>query len=176
MTEQSTKPVVNIADIELQSRPPAFAAKGEAATRYDARMGMIAPRIGARLLGYNITSVPPGMRAFPKHNHRVNEEMFYVIAGAGELHVGEQVHAVRSGDVIACPPGGPETAHQLVNTGDSDLTYLAVSTKLSPEICDYPTSGKFGIMADYGKDAEGKPNVFRHIGRAEDARDYWEGE
>ena len=61
MTEQATKPVVNIADIELQTRPPAFAAKGEAAARYDARMGMIAPRIGARLLGYNITSVPPGM-------------------------------------------------------------------------------------------------------------------
>src|SRR6476659_7377653 len=175
MTEQTTKPVVNIADIELQPRPPAFAAKGEAANRYDARMGMIAPRIGARLLGYNITSVPPGMRAFPKHNHRVNEEMFYVIAGSGELHGGEHVHAVRSGDIIACPPGGPETAHQLVNTGDSELKYLAVSTALSPEVCQYPDSDKFAVSA-YGD--SGKPGdwSFRYVGREQDAHGYWEGE
>jgi hypothetical protein len=31
-------------------------------------------------------------------------------------------------------------------------------------------------MADFGSDAQGQPNVFRHIGRAEDARGYWEGE
>ena len=172
----SVKPVVNIADIELQARPAAFAAKGDAAARYDARMGMVGPRIGARLLGYNITAVAPGMRAFPMHNHRVNEEMFYVIAGSGELRVGAQTHAVRAGDIIACPPGGPETAHQLVNTGDTELTYLAVSTKLSPELCEYPESGKFGVMADLGRDADGRPAMFRHVGRPDDARDYWEGE
>ena len=171
-----TRPLVNIADIELPPRPAAFAAKGDAAATFDARMGMIAPRIGARLLGYNITAVAPGMRAFPRHNHRVNEEMFFVLEGSGELRVGGQTHAVRSGDVIACPPGGPETAHQLVNTGDTELRYLAVSTKLSPEICEYPDSGKFGIMAELGTDANGQPKMFRHIGRPEDAHDYWEGE
>jgi hypothetical protein len=31
-------------------------------------------------------------------------------------------------------------------------------------------------MADFGPDAQGQPNVFRHIGRVEDARGYWEGE
>jgi uncharacterized cupin superfamily protein len=172
----NVRPVVNIDEIPLQPRPAAFAAKGDAATRYDARMGMIGPRIGARLLGCNITAVAPGMRAFPMHNHRVNEEMFYVLAGAGELRVGSRTHAVRAGDIIACPPGGPETAHQLVNTGDSELKYLAVSTRLSPELCEYPESGKFGVMADLGTGADGRPAMFRHIGRTEDARDYWEGE
>ena len=61
-------PIVNIADVELQPRPPPSAASGDAAQRYDARMGVIAPRVGAQLLGYNITAVPPGKRAFPKHN------------------------------------------------------------------------------------------------------------
>ena len=65
-------PVLNIADVELQPRPAAYSASGEAAGKYDARMGEIAPRVGAKLLGYNITAVPPGMRAFPKHNHRAN--------------------------------------------------------------------------------------------------------
>lgn len=72
-----TRPVVNIADIELQPRPKAMAAPGDAAQRFDARMGFIAPRIGAQKLGYNITAVPPGRRAFPFHNHRVNEEVSF---------------------------------------------------------------------------------------------------
>ena len=36
-----TRPIVNIADVELQPRPPAFAASGDAAQRFDARMGML---------------------------------------------------------------------------------------------------------------------------------------
>ena len=168
-------PIINVADVELQARPPAFAASGDAAQRFEARMGLVGARIGAKLLGYNITSVPPGKRAFPLHNHMVNEEMFFVLEGSGELRLGDATHAVRAGDIIACPPGGPETAHQLVNTGDGELKYLAVSTALSPEVCQYPDSGKFAVSL-YGD--SGKPGDwrFRHVGRNEDARGYWEGE
>ena len=49
------------------------------------RMAPVGPRIGAQLLGYNITAVPPGKRAFPLHNHHVNEEMFFILSGSGEL-------------------------------------------------------------------------------------------
>ena len=171
-----TKPLVNLDEIELQPRPPQFAATGDAAQRYDARMGVVGPRIGARLLGYNITAVPPGKRAFPAHNHRVNEEMFLILEGSGELRIGGSTWPVRAGDIVACPPGGPDTAHQLRNTGEVELKYLAVSTRLSPELCEYPDSGKFGIMADFGKDATGAPQTFRYIGKTGDARDYWEGE
>lgn len=169
-------PIVNIADVQLQPRPSAFAATGDAAQRYDARMGMVSPQLGARLLGYNITAVPPGMRAFPLHNHRVNEEMFFVLEGSGQLRIGDATHAVRAGDIIACPTGGAETAHQLVNTGDIELKYLAVSTRLSPEVCEYPDSGKFAVSAYNDADAGGQPWLFRHVGRAGDTRDYWEGE
>ena len=171
-----SKLLINIADVELQSRPPAFAATGDAAAKYDARMAMIAPNLGAKLLGYNITAVTPGMRAFPAHNHRVNEEMFFVLEGSGELRVGAQTHPVRAGDIIACPPGGPETAHQLVNPGEIELKYPAVSTRLSPEQCEYPDSGKFGVLAELGTEENGLPTMLRHIGRVEDAHDYWEGE
>ena len=170
------KPVINIADVELHPRPPAYAATGRAAGKFDARMGMIAPQLGAQKLGYNLTAVPPGMCAFPRHSHRVNEEMFYVIEGHGEVRIGEQTHAIRAGDVIACPAGGPETAHLISNTGEAELKYLAVSTRLSPEICDYPDSGKFAVLAEFGTDENGYPKMFRHVGRVDDARDYWEGE
>ena len=40
-------------------------------------------------------------------------------------------------------------AHQLINTSATDvLRVLAVSTRLSPEIGEYPDSGKFGVLAE----------------------------
>jgi len=169
-------PVLNIADVELKSRPPAFAPTGAAAERYESRLGQIAPRLGAQKLGYNLTAVPPGKRAFPAHNHRVNEEMFFVLEGTGELRIGTNVYPIRSGDIVALPPGGKDTAHQITNTGTVELKYLAVSTKLTPEIVDYPDSGKFGVLAEYPAGADGKPQTFRFVGRESSAVDYWEGE
>ncbi|MFQ6610160.1 MAG: cupin domain-containing protein [Fidelibacterota bacterium] len=139
-------------------------------------MGFIAPLIGARKMGYNLTSVPPGKRAFPHHHHHVNEEMFFILEGTGELRYGDDTYPVNKGDIIACPPGGKETAHQLINTGKMDLKYLAVSTKISPEIAGYPDSDKFAVLADQGQDAEGKPQTFRFIGRKGKSLNYWDGE
>jgi uncharacterized cupin superfamily protein len=170
------KPVVNIVDVELEARPAAFAATGPAAERYEARMGRIGQRIGARKLGYNITAVPPGKRAFPAHSHRINEEMFFVLEGAGEIHIGPDVYPLKSGDFVACTAGGSETAHQIVNTGDAVLRYLAVSTMLLPEVCEYPHSGKFGIFAEFSGHADEKPRLFRYVGREAQSIDYWDGE
>jgi uncharacterized cupin superfamily protein len=170
------KPIVNIEEVELLPRPAAFAPKGAAAERYDARMGFVAPRIGAQKLGYNITAVPPGKRAFPMHNHHVNEEMMFVIEGTGEVHIGAETYPIRKGDFVALPPGGKETAHQVMNTGTVELKFLAVSTKMTPELVDYPTTGKFGLLAESAPGPDGKPNVFRYVGRAEQSVDYWEGE
>jgi len=172
-----TKPILNIADAVLQPRPASFAAKGAAAEKFDARMAFIGPRIGAQKLGYNITAVAPGKRAFPFHNHRVNEEMFFVLEGSGEVRIGSETYPIRKGDIIACPPGGKESAHQIVNTGTEELRYLAVSTKMSPEIAEYPDSGKFGVLAEFAPAAQGeKPQQFRFVGRDANQVDYWDGE
>jgi uncharacterized cupin superfamily protein len=137
---------------------------------------MIAPLVGAQKLGYNITAVPAGKRAFPFHNHRVNEEMFFILEGTGEVRIGEAVYPIRAGDVIACPPGGKETAHQIANTGSSELRYLAVSTRMTPDIAEYPDSGKFGVLAEFPSGADGKPRTFRFVGREGNAVPYWDGE
>jgi uncharacterized cupin superfamily protein len=171
-----TSPILNLADIELLPRPAPFAAKGAAAARFDARMGQVAPRLGAQKLGYNVTAVPPGKAAFPFHSHRVNEEMFFILQGSGEVRIGTQTHPIRQGDFIACPPGGPDSAHQIANTGSAELRYLAVSTKLSPEIAEYPDSGKFGVLAEFTPGPDGKPKGFRFVSRENLSVDYWEGE
>lgn len=169
------KNIINLDEIEFQARP---AIMGTPPDKYDATMAWVAPQIGAKLLGYSVTKIAPGgNRAFPFHSHRVNEEMFFILEGTGTLRAGDTEEPVRKGDFIACPSGGPETAHQLVNTGEGDLTYIGVSTQLSPEIADYPDSGKFGILANFGVDENGQPKRFMYLGKeGEGIKDYWEGE
>ncbi len=171
-----SEPVVNISDVELEPFPARMQPSGKTAEKYEARLGLIAPRVGASQLGYNVTAVAPGKRAFPLHNHRVNEEMFFVLEGAGEIRIGDAVYALEQGDVVACPAGGEETAHQIVNTGDVELRFLAISTKLSPEVCEYPESGKFAVLAEFATDVDEPAEVFRYVGRAGDSIDYWDGE
>src|SRR5690242_2138460 len=102
------KPVINLDEVEIGDRPQMFQPTGKAAERFASKMGAIGSRIGAKLLGYNITAVPPGKRAFPLHNHHANEEMFFILAGTGEVRVGKEVWSIRPGDFIANPPGGQE--------------------------------------------------------------------
>lgn len=173
-----TRPILNIADIEFidwgrgAERPGA----GKAHENFKAQLGYIAPKIGARKLGYNITVLPPGKAAFPAHSHRVNEEMFFVLEGKGEVRIGDATYPVKQGDFIACPPGGPETAHQIRNTSDTDMKFLAVSTLMSPEIAEYPDSGKTGFY-HMRQDADGKPEPWRFITRTDgSATPYWEDE
>ncbi|KGI78403.1 cupin domain-containing protein [Oleiagrimonas soli] len=162
-------PILNLDNVQLRGLDASSGVSPELPPGYDVRWGEIASRIGARKLGYNLTVVAPGKRNCPFHSHRSEEEMFFVLQGRGELRLGDARYPLRKGDIVACPPGGPETAHQIINTGDTELHYLAVSTMADVEVCEYPDSGKFGAFA------AGEPR-YRHIGRTTDARDYWEGE
>ena len=76
---------------------------------FAAKFGLISRLIGANGLGYNLTVVPVGKRAFPFHSHRVNDEMFFVIEGTGEIRIGDDISPIRQGAVISrrsgdCPP------------------------------------------------------------------------
>ena len=63
-------------------------------------MGEIAEAVGARKLGYNLTVVPAGKRAFPMHCHHAIEEMFFILEGRGELRSGSDHQPLRPGDVV----------------------------------------------------------------------------
>lgn len=158
--------IVNLADAPLAPRPPEHAPSGETAQRIDARLARLGPLIGASQLGASLTVVPPGKAAFPFHSHRANEELIIVLAGAGTLRRGTERLPLRAGDVAACPAGGPETAHQVINTGSEELRYLCVSTQRQPEVCQYPDSGK---LAAY--DA-----TLYHMALDGAPLDYWQGE
>lgn len=154
--------VVNLDQLELERFE-----KGEKFACDAVRIG---PLLGARDLGYSYDIVPPGKRSCPFHSHRGQEEMFFIVQGRGLLRYGAETRPIRAGDVICCPTGGPETAHQIVNDSDAPLAYLSVSTTRYPEICEYPDSGKLGAFG-----GPGEPRI-RHVTAASAGIDYWEGE
>ncbi|HET6632339.1 MAG TPA: cupin domain-containing protein [Rhodanobacteraceae bacterium] len=171
-------PVLNVDDAPFTELAELSRMRGSSLpdARYGGRIAPLGLLLGARKLGYNLTVIAPGKRAFPFHNHRVNEEMFLVLEGRGHVRIGERRLPIRPGDFIACPAGGGETAHQLVNDSDAELKVLAVSGNQTPEICEYPDSGKFSVLAEFDNDAGGRPHVFAHIGRTHESHDYWEDE
>lgn len=138
---------------------------------FTSKRALFSAGIGARKLGYNLTVLPPGKAQCPFHSHRGEEEMFLILEGEGELRFGEQRYPIRKHDIIACPTGGAEVAHQIINTGASDLRYLALSNLCEVEICEYPDSGKVSAVAVRdGEQRLGK------IFRAEQTVDYYDRE
>lgn len=106
----------------------------------DVRLGN---RLGLKDLGAAYSEVPPGKSGCPFHNHHVEDELFVILEGEGIYRIGNERLPVRVGHVLGAPAGGPDTAHQLINTGSVPLRYLSISTKAKTEICEYPDSGKF---------------------------------
>ena len=150
----------NDVDLEHQVRAPL----------YDTWCGRLAPGTVAGKLGASIDTVAPGQRSCPYHFHYAQEEMFVVLEGTGTLRVAGEMLPLRAGDVIFVPPG-PDYPHQLINTSDAPLKYLSISTRETPEICEYPDSGKYLAMA---RGSDGEP--FEGLHRAAENVDYWEGE
>ena len=155
--------VVNVDEVALErfEQGGRFASDG-------ARLG---PLVGAKDLGCSYDVVPPGKCACPFHSHRAEEEMFLILEGEGELRFGDRRYPLRRHDVIACPTGGPEVAHQIINTGKVDLRYLALSTLAEVEVCEYPDSDK--VLLVTGKPGE---RGLRKMIRAEATVDYYDRE
>ena len=105
-----------------------------------------AMRAAGGSLGVRNVRVPPGRTACPFHTHAIEDEVFYVLSGTGVLRYGEALHPLRAGDCVSCP-AGTGVAHQLANTGDVDLVYLAIGRRDPHEVCTYPDSGKVMVRS-----------------------------
>lgn len=130
------KPILNIGEARLLAEMK----NGDA---FEVRMSGLSDDIGGKLMGANVTRVPPGKAAFPFHHHYALEEHFFIIRGLGTLRTADGTFPVKPGDYIVHPAGGPETAHQLINTGAEELEYLAISNRSAPDVCGYPDSKKW---------------------------------
>ena len=158
MTSVIASKVVNVDELKLEH----FERGG----KFACDAVRIGPLLGAKDLGFSYDVVPPGKRSCPFHSHSGEEEMFFIVKGRGTLRYGNETRAVRAGDFICCPTGGPETAHQIVNDSDADLAYISVSTMRDAEVCEYPDSKKIGA---FGKGVRHMTSTGSHV-------DYWTDE
>jgi uncharacterized cupin superfamily protein len=159
--------ILNLENVPFQPR-----SHGQ---RFEARIAPVGAELQSRKLGFNVTVIPPGKRAFPYHAHHGNEEMFFILEGEGSIRIDGATHRIRQGDFISLPPGR-ESAHQIVNDSQAPLRYLAVSTMEVPEVVEYPDSGKLGVTAGTPGGRPVAAGSIRHFTRLADGVDYWDGE
>lgn len=176
-------PIVAAAEAKgLQISPSAMtAALGGAPTppeldeKYSATMAPVGAALGLTKLGVSAMTVEPGKRAFPHHVHHGNDELFVILEGEGIYRFGDQEFPIKAGDICAAPLGGPEHAHQIVNTGATTMRYVAIASTQDPDVVEYPDSGKFSALS-IGAGRNFTNGRLAYFGRASASLDYWDGE
>jgi uncharacterized cupin superfamily protein len=128
-----------------QDRPP-----------FSWRRARIGGEAGAKKLGASLYELPPGASTFPLHFHHANEEMILVLEGRASVAGLDGERELEGGDVLACP-AGRAGAHRVDNRSSEPVRLLILSTMISPEIAEYPESGKVFVHDWYGAEASTKP-------------------
>jgi uncharacterized cupin superfamily protein len=133
----------------------------------DAEVGF---EIGARGLGYRVSTLPPGNRFCPLHGHAREEELFYVLEGEPSVRMSSGTIRCRKGDFIALPAGESGT-HQLINESDAPATVLLLARNEEFEACYYPDSDK--LLVDMKTPLDDRDSI---LVAAHPQLDYFDGE
>jgi uncharacterized cupin superfamily protein len=120
-----------------------------------------------RALGLRLYELPPGQTQVLYHFHHGNEEALVVLRGRPTVRTPDGERELAPGDVVFFPTG-PDGAHQVLNRADEPARYLLAASHVSPEVVEYPDSGKVLALSRLG------PLWTMH--RRSDAVDYFEGE
>jgi uncharacterized cupin superfamily protein len=157
--EVSPRPanIVNVADLEAVERDTATIGRR---VRYPGRDA------GSLRTGLRHAEVFPGKLNAPPHCHALEEEIFVVLEGSGQLLLWEEEgvaeHPVRAGSVVVRRPASG-VAHAF-RGGDDGMTLLMYGTREPGEVCYYPRSGKVYFIG------------LGLIARLGERLDYWDGE
>lgn len=156
--------IINLADLELNWL--------KTGSRFEVGLGEIGERVGLGEIGATLHVVPAGKTAWPFHRHHGCDELFVVLNGVGTLRIGERRVPIKAGDCIGCPPGGE--AHQIINSSDAELRYLAIANHTRAEVTEYPDSGRVSVDIAHGNDKD-PMSIFSIAGKLT-PQEYWEGE
>jgi uncharacterized cupin superfamily protein len=124
-------------------------------------------RLGSELIGGSVYEIEPGRKLWPYHFHHTNEEWLVALRGRPTLRTPDGERQLDEGDV-AVFPRGEAGGDQVRNDTDEPVRVLMLSTKLMPEILEYPDSGKTGMRSARDE------RIF--LGRLGEPADYWDGE
>jgi mannose-6-phosphate isomerase-like protein (cupin superfamily) len=85
--------------------------------------------MNSKHLDYRISMYQP-MAYVEKHSHKVQEQVYHVLAGEGLMEIGDKTHVVRKHDVIYLPPG---VEHSINNTGVADLIFIVATSPVTDD-------------------------------------------
>jgi uncharacterized cupin superfamily protein len=149
--------IVNVADLEPVERETATIGR---------RVRFVGREAGSKRTGLRHSEVLPGKLNAPPHCHALEEEIFVVLDGTGDLLLweegGVEEHPVRAGCIVVRPPS-TGVAHAF-RGGDDGMTLLMYGPREPGEVCYYPRSGKVYFIG------------LGLITRVGEQLDYWEGE
>jgi uncharacterized cupin superfamily protein len=148
--------IVHLDDVEAVERDGATVGR---------RVRDLGRAAGSHRTGLRYSEIRPGKLGSPPHCHSLEEEIFVVLDGSGDVLLWEAdgivEHAVRRGSVVVRPPG--TGVPHAFRGGEDGLTLLLYGSRDPGDVCFYPRSGKV---------------MFRGIGLVGriEPLDYWEGE
>lgn len=159
---------INLDELESHDERDEHDTQPEPFRLLDSEVGFV---IGARTLGYRVSTLAPGHRFCPLHSHAREEEMFFVLDGEPSVRGLSETVRCRKGDFIALPVGVSGT-HQLLNESDAPATVLLLGRTEATEACYYPDSDKllFDFETPIAKDRD------TIIVRASPELEYFDGE
>ncbi|HLY01228.1 MAG TPA: cupin domain-containing protein [Candidatus Cybelea sp.] len=159
---------INLDELEFRDERAEGAQQPERYHIFDAEVGFV---IGARKLGYRVSTLPPGHYFCPLHGHAREEEMFFVLDGEPSIRTLAGTLRCRKGDFVAFPVGESGT-HQLFNESDAPATVLLLGRTEAFEACYYPDSDK--LLVDMEMPLKGDRRSI--MLRATPELDYFDGE
>jgi uncharacterized cupin superfamily protein len=129
-------------------------------------------RVRAGMLAVGVFELLPRQTQCPYHFHHGNDELLIVLRGTPTLRTPDGERDLQPGDAVPFP-AGKDGAHQLYNGTDTPARYLIAARHVTPEVVEYPDSGKLAAMS-YGESQRGGPLATWH--RFDDAVDFFDGE
>jgi uncharacterized cupin superfamily protein len=123
-------------------------------------------------LGMSLFELLPGQTQCPYHFHHGNEELLLVLIGQPTLRTPDGERELEPGDVVHFPTG-PMGAHHVLNRTDEPVRYVIADTKVTPEVVEYPDSGKLVAMA---RTESQRGDALWTCHRLDDEVDYFDGE
>ena len=125
-------------------RPNVF-AEGFSRELGGVRAEQVVRNAGGELLGGTLYELAAGHEGVPLHVHHGMEELVVVLSGQPTLRTLQGESDLARGDVVAFPRGR-RGAHTLANRSNGPIRYLMISTKVMPEVVEYPEEGTVRML------------------------------
>lgn len=136
---------INLAEISIEkSRSPKgrFRRLSQHISQALAGVNGLGPSGLAQPFEVDLIRIPAGAVNWPYHSHSAQWELYLIITGRGQVRTPDGAADLREGDCIIHPPG---EAHQITNTGATDLVYYIIADCPASDVCHYPDTNKWQV-------------------------------